>query len=237
MQSTPTFILHSVISFLLQVTAESIFLGESSPSLDDAGRPLVGVIIGILRDACNFSDFSLCDHTVDAKQAASGVTALAAPPLMPSINRDDLIERPSIVSLKEPQTETDRTRVRFKHSLVARLGAIARKLLEVVDIIQRSSSTELTQFTEIWKIQWHFEATMFIENRLEMQHVNTLYSIAACNRSFSIHTLLPPPPPFPSVPSSHSRCPPAYTTSLSATCSVPPLLRHATTCLLRCFNR
>jgi hypothetical protein len=143
----------------------------------------------------------LFDHDVDAKQTASGVVALTAPASAPSISRDELNEgsRSPIFPI-EPQTDSDRTRIMFRPSLVVRLGAIARKLLEVVDMIQRSSSTELTQFTEIWKIQWHFEATMFIENRLEMQDINTWYNIAACNRSFSICALLPflsPPPPHP----------------------------------------
>ena len=70
----------------------------------------------------------------------------------------------------------------FDPSLVARLGTVARKLLEAVDIIQKSSSVELARHTEQWKIQWHVEAYIFISNRMEMQDTRTFYSLAACNR-------------------------------------------------------
>jgi hypothetical protein len=138
-----------------------------------------GVVVDILHDSCHYIDFNLCDGESDAKPA-SAVTPVAALKIAASTSRDELDIGP-----REPLKETDKTRVMFKPALVARLGAVARKLLEVVDIIQRSSSPELAQFTEIWKIQWHFEATMFIENRLEMQDSYTYYSLAACNRWLS----------------------------------------------------
>jgi len=69
-----------------------------------------------------------------------------------------------------------------KRPCVSGLGTIARKLLEAVDIIQKSSSAELGRHTEQWKIQWHVEAYMFISNRMEMQDTKTFHSLAACNR-------------------------------------------------------
>ena len=158
----------------MQITTESVVLGEASPTLDNAGRPLVGVIVSILRDACHYKDFSL--HDYDADPAHNSFRQRSSP----SASRSDVVDD----SPPEPQhnKESERTRVMFKPSLVARLGTIARKLLEAVDIIQKSSSAELGRHTEQWKIQWHVEAYMFISNRMEMQDTKTFHSLAACNR-------------------------------------------------------
>jgi hypothetical protein len=200
---------------LLQVCSESILGSASSPALDDAGRPLVGVVVDILHDACRYDDFNLCDSESDGKQTSASVLAVSMPKLPLSVSRED-----SDTSLregqspKEPQKETERTGVMFKPALVARLGAVARKLLEVVDVIQRSSSAALSQFTEIWKIQWHFEATMFIENRLEMQDTNTYFSIAACNRSSFTHLAVVAVALAPSLPHTFTPSHPLFHPSL-----------------------
>jgi hypothetical protein len=53
----------------LQVTSESVALAEASPSLDNAGRPLVDLVVNILRDECHYRAFhssGLLSHDSDA---------------------------------------------------------------------------------------------------------------------------------------------------------------------------
>jgi hypothetical protein len=152
-----------------------VVLGESSPSLDDTGRPLVDVIVGILRSACSYIDFNLSDSEDSPKSALR----------RESVDESSREVQPSKLS----QQEADKTRVMFNPSLVGRLCTIARKLLEVVDIIQKGSSPDLAQLTEQWKIQWHVEAYMFISNRTEMRESKTFYSLVACNRSAALQVI------------------------------------------------
>jgi hypothetical protein len=165
----------------LQVTTESVVLGESSPSLDDAGRHLVDVIVGILRSACHYSDFNMSHSDVIPKHAASAGASAG-----PRNDKNEFFDEPAKDAPRKSQVldqpkETE-SRVLFNPSLVGRLGIIARKLLEVVEMIRKSSSAELAQLTEQWRIQWHVEAYMFIINRTERRDTRTFYSLAACNR-------------------------------------------------------
>lgn len=150
-------------------------LGESSPCLDDTGRPLVDVIVGILRTTCSYIDFNLsdCDDSPKSTMRRESID---------DSSRDGQVS-------KSNQQEADKTRVMFNPSLVGRLGTIARKLLEVVDIIQKSSSPDLAQLTEQWRVQWHVESYMFVSNRTEMRESKTFYSLVACNRSAALRCI------------------------------------------------
>ena len=151
-------------------------MGESSPSLDDTGRPLVDVIVGILRTTCSYIDFNLSDSDDSPKS---------------TMRRESIDDSSRDAQLsKTNQQEADKTRVMFNPSLVSRLGIIARKLLEVVDIIQKGSSPDLAQLTEQWRIQWHVESYMFVSNRTEMRESKTFYSLVACNRSVTLRCIL-----------------------------------------------
>jgi hypothetical protein len=188
MQPTPSFV-QKLISCSLQITHESVVLGEASASLDDSGRPLVDVIVGILRNSCNYSDFNLSNTDNEPKfVSASPVSRIERRGSAESVSNHTLsADFDSVASLLPNKEISVQTRVMFSPSLVGRLGSVARKLLEVVDIIQKSSSSELAEFTEQWKVQWHVEAYMFISNRTERRDTKTFYSLAACNRCHMQH--------------------------------------------------
>jgi len=155
----------------LQVTSESVALAEASPSLDNAGRPLVDLVVSILRDECHYRAFhssGLLSHDSDAS------FELSVP------DRADSTQRPRVI---------------FNPSLVARLGTIARKLIEVIEVIHKSSSADLAGSTEIWRQQWHNEAYSFIANISDQKVQQRTCSIAACNRCCTIPPSIPPPLP------------------------------------------
>jgi hypothetical protein len=169
---------------LHQVTAECVFSGESSPSMDSAGQPLVDVVIGILLTGCHYEDFNLCCYP-HAPAVPDAVTKFITPT---SVSRGephgDIVREGVSGSVERAGvgSDPDKIPVMFKPELVTRLGTIARKLLTVIDIIHKSSSAVLAQVTEVWKFQWHFEARVFIENRVEIKDGKPSHNLAACNR-------------------------------------------------------
>jgi len=155
-------------------------MGENSPSLDNAGRPLVDLVVGILRNECHYNSFHCYAITADESGSKFGIVASLRTSSETSLEH----------ATSDRTQSAQRHLVMFSPSLISRLGSVARKLVEVIDTIHKSSSPELANSTEIWRQQWHNEAYSFIANISDQKDTRRTCSLAACNRLSTFRVLI-----------------------------------------------